>query len=165
MIKCAECGTELDDFAKTCPNCGCPVTDDAAADRMADAPADETVSGPKPTSKMFKINPAAVAALLLGIAILFVGFRLKGKQFDVDVYSAHKFSVDSARFGADFYTEIYNASDVAVDAISAVNGGIASLSGSVADFAEVVAYSAGMIVIAIGMGVIAGSVLHIKRKD
>ena len=73
--------------------------------------------------------------------------------------------VDSAKFGADFYTEIYKASDVAVDAISAVNGGIASLSTSVADFAEVVTYSAGMIIVAIGMGVIAVSVLHIKKED
>ena len=68
-------------------------------------------------------------------------------------------------FVADFYTEIYKASDVAVDAISAVNGGIASLSTSVADFAEVVTYSAGMIIVAIGMGVIAVSVLHIKKED
>ena len=76
-----------------------------------------------------------------------------------------KYSVESAKFGADFYTEIYKASDVAVDAISAVNSGISSLSTSIADFSEVVTYSAGMIIVAIGIGVIAVSILHIKKED
>lgn len=163
-MKCVECGTEFDDSVKTCPNCGCPVINDSATGKVADTPSAATVLAEKKSSRVFKINFVALIALVLGAAILFMGFNLKNKQFDIDIYNASKYSVDSVKFGADFYTEIYKASDVAVDAISAVNGGIASLSGSVADFAEVVSYSTGMIVIAIGMGVIAVSLLHIRKK-
>ncbi len=165
MIKCPECGIELDDSVKTCPNCGCPVVADSSADKVINTPIVATALPTKSSSKSFKINLAALISLLLGVVILVIGFNLKDKQFDIDVYHASTYSVDSAKFGADFYTEIYNASDVAVDAISAVNGGIASLSGSVADFAEVITYSASMIIIAIGISIIAVSLLHIKKES
>lgn len=163
MIKCVECGTELDEFVKVCPNCGCPVQTVPVVEKVNDAPV--SVPATKPTPKSFKINMMAVISLILGIVILVMGFKVADKKFEINEYNASKYSVDSAKFGADFYTEIYKASDVAVDAISAVNGGIASLSTSVADFVEVVTYSAGMIIVAIGMGVIAVSVLHIKKEE
>lgn len=163
MIKCVECGTELDESVKVCPNCGCPVQTVPVVEKVNDAPV--SVPTTKPAPKSFKINMMAVISLILGIAILIMGFKVADKKFEINEYNASKYSVDSAKFGADFYTEIYKASDVAVDAISAVNGGIASLSTSVADFAEVVTYSAGMIIIAIGIGVIAVSALHIKKED
>ena len=28
LIKCSECGKEISDKAKSCPNCGCPIGDD-----------------------------------------------------------------------------------------------------------------------------------------
>ena len=165
MMKCVECGTELDDSVKVCPNCGCPVQSVPVVEKENGAPVNVLVANTKPAPKKFKINLMAVISLILGIVVLVVGFKVTDKKFEINEYNASRYSVDSAKFGADFYTEIYKASDVAVDAISAVNGGIASLSTSVADFAEVVTYSAGMIIVAIGMGVIAVSVLHIKKED
>ena len=165
MIKCVECGTEFDDSVKTCPNCGCPVQCTPVVEKEAATSINIPATNAKPTPKSLKINFLAVAALILGVVIMLMGFSVKNKQFDIDIYTASRYSVDTAKFGADFYTEIYKASDTAVDAISAVNGGIASLSGSVAEFAEIIPYSTGMIIIAIGMGVIAVSVTHIKKED
>lgn len=159
MIKCAECGIELDDSAKTCPNCGCPVHDAPEMEKADSKPTNIPVSNAKPAPKSFKINIMAVVSLILGIAILVMGFNVADKKFDIQEYNASRYSVDSARFGADFYTEIYGAVDTAVDGISAVNNGVAALSASIADFTEVVTYSAGMIIVAIGMGIIAVSVL------
>ena len=30
LVKCKECGKEISDKAKTCPNCGCPIEDEFA---------------------------------------------------------------------------------------------------------------------------------------
>lgn len=166
MMKCVECGTELGESINVCPNCGCPVQTVPAVDEERDTPVvDLPVEDTKLTPRNIKIDMMAVISFILGILILVIGFKVTGKKFDIGEYNASRYSVDSAKFGGDFYTEIYKASDVAVDAISAVNGGIASLSSSVASFAEVVTYSAGMIIIAIGMGVIAVSVLFLKKSN
>lgn len=74
-MKCVECGTEFDDSVKTCPNCGCPVSNDSSTGKVADAPSAE-----KKSSKVFKINFVALIALVLGIAILFMGFNLKNQS-------------------------------------------------------------------------------------
>lgn len=163
-MKCVECGMEFDDSIKTCPNCGCPVQDVFAAEKTPTETANISIEKKKNSLKTIRINLMAVVALILGIAIMVMGFSVKDKTFDMDVYNAAKFGVDSAKFGADFYTEIYKASDVAVDAISAVNGGLASISESIVDFSNVIMYSAGMIIIAIGMGVSAVAVIHIKKE-
>ena len=33
LVKCKECGKEISDKAKTCPNCGCPIEDEFAKKR------------------------------------------------------------------------------------------------------------------------------------
>ena len=164
MIKCVECGVELDDSTKTCPHCGCPV-ESFPAEENADEPVNVPAADIMLTRKGFRVNVMAVVSLILGIAIIVMGFKVIDKTFEINEYNARAYSVDGAEFGGDFYTYIYKASDVAVDAISAVNSGIESLSATVTDLAEVVTYSAGMIIIAVGIGVIAVSVLHIKKED
>lgn len=164
-MKCVECGTEFEDSCKICPNCGCPVQAEPEMEKADSKPANTPKSNAKLSSKNFEINIMAVVSLILGIVIFVMGFMVADKKFEIQEYNASRYSVDSAKFGGDFYTEIYGAVDTAVDGISAINNGIAELSTSIADFAEVVTYSAGMIIVAIGMGVIAVSVPHIKKEN
>ena len=165
MIKCIECGTEFDESIKTCPNCGCPVQDNDIAEEKINTSAQVVPRSERKTSPNFKINIMAIISLVIGIVILITGFTVKNKKFDIETYTATKYSADYAEFGADFYTYIYEASDIAVDAISAVNGGIASLSNSIAEYSEIITYSAGMIIVAIGAGVIAVSAMNIIKKE
>lgn len=165
MSKCIECGTEIESSAKICPNCGCPVQNAASVEVEKKQPEPISEQANKRSAKKFGVNIAALISLVLGIAIIGMGFGITNKKFDIEEYDASRYSVDSARFGGDFYTEIYGAVDTAVDGISAINGGVAVLSTSMVQLAEVVTYSAGMIIVAVGMGVTAVSVLHIKKKD
>ena len=165
MIKCIECGREFDEGVKICPNCGYPVSDPYADEKSDNKSMEISTFNGKLTFRNANINITAVISLILGIVILIMGFAVSNKKVDIDEYKASRYSVDSAKFGADFYTEIYGAVDTAVDGISGVNDGIASLSASIADFVDVVTYAAGMIIIAVGMSVIAVSILHIKKEE
>ena len=85
------------------------------------------------------------------------------KDVYVSTHRAKTYSVDSARFGADFYTEMYNASDVMVDELNDINGGISDMSRSMDEVAEIVCFSVGMLIVALGIGVIAVSCNFIKK--
>lgn len=152
-FKCAECGAVLPEGAVECPSCGCPVPETPV----------KAVPSPKKAAS-FPLNITALIALILGIAIIVMGTNVMKMSTNLDTYSAKHFDVDSAKFGADFYTEIYKASDVIVDELSAVNSGISLLSESMATIANVVYYPAGMIIVSLGLGVVAISLLHIKKQ-
>ena len=102
---------------------------------------------------------------IIGMIILVMGIWVAKIEPEIDTYVAEQFNVDYATFGADFYTEIYGASDIIADELNAINGGIESLSASISTFANIIYFSTGMLIIAIGLGTIALSCVHIKKKD
>ena len=99
MAFCKNCGTQLDDSYKVCPNCGQPVAAQPVAQPQAAAPA--TVEEPKGPWKVFAIlglifgimsrkkNPVnngmatagivlSIISLVLGIIVLIWSFAVTG---------------------------------------------------------------------------------------
>lgn len=151
-FKCNECGTELVPGATECPSCGCPVT---------------TVQPEQPTisdAEGRKFNVSAIISLILGVVIIIMGITVMNKDAELSTYHARQYDADSAMFGGDFYTEIYGATDIIVDELSDINGGVESLSDSMAEMVNLIYYPAGMIIIAIGIGVVALSCPRIKKE-
>lgn len=151
-LKCKECGAVLAQNAKECPVCGCPVDvteatpievkgEPIAQDtsvKTAKAKAADLVKG----KKSVKINFMTVISLILGVVIIVMGAKVAKMKVDVDVdtFTPKHYDADTAVFGADFYTEIYEATDTMANAIY---------------------YPIGMLIIALGLGVIAVSCIHI----
>lgn len=152
-IKCSECGNVITGGVTECPNCGCPIVTEKES---------KSVINEKQKSPA-KINVLAFVSLILGIVIIFMGYAVMTKEISIDTYTAKDYNVDYAAFGADFYTEIYGASDVIVDELSDINNGIESMSKSVAEFADIIYYPIGMMIITIGIATIAMSFNHIKK--
>lgn len=152
-LKCKECGAILEAGAAVCPDCGCPV-EQAAEQPMP-------VVKEKPS---FKLNILAVAALLLGVVIIIMGMKVMRTSVSVDTFQAKHYNTDSMTFGADFYTEIYRASDTIVDELSELNSGVETISESVAELANVIYEPVGTLIVTLGIGVIAVSLCHIKSK-
>ena len=100
----------------------------------------------------------------MGVAIIIIGITVKNKDASLDIYSAKNYNIESTKFGGDFYTEIYAASDMIVDELNDINTGIESLSQSIASSTNVIYYSTGMLIIAIGTAVVAISCNNIKRE-
>lgn len=154
--KCNECGAVIPEGATACPSCGCPI------------PAEVTKPSEKKQEKRkipVAINWMAVISLILGVIIIFMGTSVKKKTISLGTYSAKHYSADEARFGADFYTEIYKASDIMVDELNDINGGIGELSESLNSMANVIYYPVGTMIEGMGLGVIAISCIHLKKKD
>lgn len=157
-IKCEECGAVLEDTMKECPKCGCPVT------------ITEKAITPISTDTKIKTNVKSTKSImpfigiLLGIVIVCLGMFVTKTEVSIESYTANNYKVDSAMFGADFYTEIYKASDTIVDELNDINGGVAVLSESVVEIINAIYFSAGMIICAIGIAVISISCVHIKRN-
>ena len=82
----------------------------------------------------------------------------------MDTYSAKHYDADYAAFGGDFYTEIYGASDMIIDELDDINGGLEIISESMETIANSIYYPIGMMIIAFGIGVIAISFNHIKKE-
>lgn len=155
-LKCKECGAVLEQGAKECPSCGCPIeetTVEYAEQTKAQAP------------KKFKVNVMSVISLLLGVVIIVMGITVMNKEVSIDTYSAKHYDADYAAFGGDFYTEIYGASDIIVDELDDINGGIEVLSESMAAAANIIYYPIGMMIIALGLGVVAVSCNHLKKEN
>lgn len=146
-LKCKECGAKLTQGEKECPSCGCP-----------------TESIDMKRSAVVKINVLPIISLILGVLIIIMGVTVKNKEISFDTYTAIHYAVDHAVFGADFYTEIYEASDIIADELNDINSGVEVLSRSIEAVANVICYSAGMIMIALGISVTAVSCNYI-RKD
>ena len=174
-LKCKECGAVLAPDAKECPSCGCPVEEAVKTDCpvkeevKTECQAEEAIetepAAPKKEKQKSKFNIAAVISLLLGVAIIVMGITVINKETGMETFSAEYYNVDYAKFGGDFYTCIYDASDTMVDELNDINNGVELLSESMSTLADVIYFSAGMIIIAIGIGVSAVSVNHIKKED
>ena len=155
-MRCKECGEVVAAGMTECPNCGCPVqkgetvnpdnntvgafTTDAIPASSFSKPADTVFAG----GAMLKQQPVKpkkhfmpLISLVLGVVILIMGIFVVTKKSDCDIYSARTYSVSSLSFGADFYTEIYNASDTIVDELNGVNMGIGTLSESMNSIADI----------------------------
>ena len=109
--------------------------------------------------------PRLVAALILGVVIIFMGMKVMRTSVSVDTFQAKHYNTDSMTFGADFYTEIYRASDTIVDELSELNSGVETISESVAELANVIYEPVGTLIVTLGIGVIAVSLCHIKSKS
>lgn len=150
-IKCSECGTVLPQNATECPNCGCP------APIVSQSPAKKNI--------LSSLNIPSLVALFLGVIIIITGFSLLKKDVAIDSYRAKIYDAEYTAFGGDFYTSIYGATDIIVDELSDINGGIESLSESLVVIVETVYYISGMIVISLGLGVVSISCIHILKQD
>ena len=151
-LKCKECGTTLEPNATECSSCGCPVSK---------AKATQEVKLPK--SK--KINVPSIVSLFLGIVIVAMGVMVMNKETDIPTYTAQRYNVNNAAFGADFYTEIYNASAVIVGELNDINSGVEVLSETMAVVANIIYYPVGMLIIALGIAIVAGSCNHLRREN
>lgn len=159
-LKCKECGAPLTEGMTECPSCGCPVQPESFAPQELSAPQEQPKASA--AAKKMKFNITSIIALLLGIIIIGIGVSVTSKSLTLADYSAKTYQVDSARFGADFYTDIYEASDVMVDELSAINGGIEAVSVSVNTAAREIHSAIGILIISLGLGVVAVSCIHIK---
>ena len=83
---------------------------------------------------------ASIIGIVLGVAIIIVGFCVQGVSVDVSSSSIGRYIT----FGADFYTEMY---DVTRDVGFAINGA----KHSIADAAESVCNAIGWLIVAIGL--------------
>ena len=177
-IFCIDCGEKLDSTLKVCPNCGCPVEhknnkivvennediEDNNEDKNKDVLAslnEENLNNKSSILSRIRIRTILqkinFITLIMGIAIVMIGVNVKDHKVDVEVFSATPYDVDSAKFGADFYTEIYDASDTIVDELSDINSGLDVVSNSQETMIEAIYYAAGMIIIVIGLYTIAKS--------
>ena len=146
-MRCGECGTAIEKGMTECPSCGCPIE-----------------QRPVKEKKRLKCYIMPILSIVLGIAIIIMGIQVMGKKTQMNTYTARRYAADSAKFGADFYTYVYDASDMMVDELSDINGGIALLSESMETAANVIYYPVGMLIVAIGLGVVALSCTHIGRE-
>lgn len=153
-LKCKECGAALAQGENECHACGCPI-EEVKVNRPAHIK----------TKKAKNFNVMSVVSLLLGVVIIIMGIVVINKEVSIDTYSAEYYNADYAAFGGDFYTEIYRASDIIVDELNDINGGVELLSESMAAIANVIYYPVGMIIIALGLGVVAMSCNHIKKEN
>lgn len=63
MINCPECGKEISDKATVCPNCGCPITEDAS--KIQPVEIASVAIKPKFNKKVLVIIVVAIAILSL----------------------------------------------------------------------------------------------------
>lgn len=147
--RCKECGTVLLDNVKECPNCGCPAQE-------------EMVIAKKIKDKKY-IDVRFIISFILGVCIIVLGISVIKKEANIEIYEAMRYDANKLEFGADFYTEIYGATDIIVDELSDVNKGIEILSNSVIIIVKSIYYVGGMLMIAFGVGVIAMSILNMNK--
>lgn len=120
----------------------------------------------------------AVIMALIGVVVIILGATMMKDAPGHSVsdasfrYSADYYNADGASFGADFYTYIYDASDIMVDELNDINNametvvsGQSKLNQSIAagvraadDLIDTVNHVGGMIVIAIGLAILAYAV-------
>lgn len=101
----------------------------------------------------------------MGIVIIVMGVKVMGETSSIGTYAAKNYDIEYLEFGADFYTEIYGATDTIVDELDDINSGVSQLSKSMSEMANVIYYPVGMVIIAIGLGVVALSFNHIIKEN
>ncbi len=67
MINCPECGKEISDKATVCPNCGCPITEDAS--KIQPVEIASVAIKPKFNKKVLVIIVVAIAIAGIGICL------------------------------------------------------------------------------------------------
>lgn len=157
--KCLECGTVFDSEQKNCPNCGCPV--------------EIVTSQEKDVKKEFKVNfidkkhhdIKQYCSLVIGIVIVIMGIFIATKSVKVEEYSASNYQIEDYKFGADFYTQIYQATGTAAKELNDINKGMQSVSTSINTGIKALYTASGMIIIAIGLGTIAISINSISKVE
>ena len=118
----------------------------------------------------------AVIVIILGVTVLNAGttHSVDDSSFR---YSATEYDAKGASFGADFYTYVYDASDIIVDELdeinkgmetvvkaqSAINENVATGVDAIDDLIAVVCKAAGMIIISIGLAILAYAVQCIGK--
>ncbi len=102
-----------------------------------------------------KITSIAVAVIAIIVIILGVTLRFDASGY---YHSAGYYDAESAAFGADFYSYIYEATDIIVDELYEINQGVAEMvsaqSAALQGF-EAVVKGCRLIVIAIGLALLA----------
>lgn len=161
-MKCIECGATLPEGAKECPNCGCPVnySEMQKTSESLEVERDNITMNKEREKK----NVLPIVSLVLGIVIVILGCMVLSHKINAESYSANSYNADSAIFGADFYTEIYAASDTIVDELNDINSGVAIVSESITEMIGAIYYVGGMITIAIGLTVIALSIIQFRKS-
>ena len=102
-MECRQCGAKLPSEADFCPLCGTAVRGEAAEASAQDCAAAE--SAKKPQSLQF--GPVVFDGIEAVVGAIFI---VAGLSF----FAASGISVDSASFGADFYTYTYGGIQAAV---------------------------------------------------
>ena len=107
----------------------------------------------------------AIAIAVIGLVVIILGASLSGtdvKSASSFSYSAGSFDVPGASFGADFYTYMYDASDMIVSELDAMGEGFAEMVDAqshmgkkIVETTKAVYEVGGMIVIALGLALIA----------
>lgn len=176
MKKCVECGTELQEGMETCPKCGCIVEQNQIVESITNEaePVKTEMTQPAkmemtvPSSQIpVKTSKKKILSLGLGIVMVIMGLILATRKADLS-YSSESFSsgyhnVTDYSFGADFYTEIYEANNTIVDELNDIDKNVADgfttiskgLSSTAKDTINAIYLCAGMITIAFGLGTIA----------
>lgn len=160
-LKCSECGEILTEEMTECPKCGCPVEKKMEVHEKKIV--EKAVKNTTVTSSR-KINICAVVAMVIGCLVLFMGSSVMKKTVHNDVHDATSYQVDYAKFGADFYTEIYQASDTMVDELNDINSGIATVSETMNAQINAIYYASGMIIMALGLAIISVSIININKQ-
>ena len=103
---------------------------------------------------------------IIGIVVIILGVGLMGDTASAKSFShsASYYNADSASFGGDFYTYIYEASDTIVDELDDINNGVSTMVDAqsaqlkkTAETTTAIYKTGGMIVIAIGLAIVAGA--------
>ena len=106
----------------------------------------------------------SIAMVVIGIAVIILGTGLMGESTSAKSFShtAAYNDADGASFGGDFYTYIYEASDIIVDELYSIDKGISVMVEAqnyqikkAAETTDAVYKVGGTIVLAIGLAIVA----------
>ena len=190
-MKCPECGSIVPANRKECPNCGYPIeikevenenivventtTNDAKV--TEESTVEFPVVNKETSSKKIRIMP--IISFAIGVVMIIIGcIVMKQKSDDGTIYlgntySSNSYNVEDYSFGADFYSEIYQASNTIVDELDDINKNISSgftdvnnaasaITGSINNIIDTIYFVSGVLIIVLGMGTVAISCLHMK---
>ena len=113
---------------------------------------------------------AAVVMAVISLVIIFLGAGLMGDAKDLGGFgsynhSAYYYDAESAAFGADFYTLMYETNDIIVDELSDINSGVSEMVdaqdatvSAIAAAARLLGKTGGAVVLAVGLALLAVAV-------
>lgn len=149
LINCPGCGKTISNMAKECPECGYSFEN-------------ENVISEK-SRKAKKVYVPSVIALIIGICIIALGVTVYDEKVGISTHSSKYNSVLSYSFGADFYTEMYNASSTMVSELNDIDSGLAVATSGIQNLGYIIYKSVGMLIIVLGLGVVAIAIINIQK--